>query len=117
MKLVYASSGESIERLVKNLKLNDVLKLSSGNEEVDDEFILLTYNEDEGEIPTIVKNFLDNNAFLCSGVYTVDNILEHPYTFNSASSKIEEEYDLEILGKFDDDGDDEDTIEAILKSF
>ncbi len=113
MKIVYASRTGNIEKLIKTLGVSDVLKLETGDEEVDTEFILFTYNDGEGEIPEIVKKFLDNNAFLCTGVFTSGNILKHPYTYNQAAKKIEDEYGLEILGKFDNEGD-EDTVDDIL---
>ena len=113
MKVVYASRSGNVEKFVKKLGVEDVLKISTGDEEVDSEFILITYNDKEGEIPEIVKKFLDNNAFLCTGVFTSGNALNHPYTYNQAAHKIEEEYGLEILGKFDDDGD-EDAVDDAL---
>ena len=113
MKLVYASRTGNVEKLVGKVGAPDVLKITTGDEEVDDEFILITYNDGEGEIPGIVKKFLDNNAFLCSGVFTSGNALNHPYTYNGAAHKIEEEYGLEIKGKFDDDGD-LDVVDDIL---
>ena len=105
MKLVYASRSGNVEKFVAKLNAPDVLKIVTGEEEVDSEFILITYNDGEGEIPDVVRTFLDNNAFLCSGVFTSGNALNHPYTYNGAATKIEQEYGLEILGKFDDDGD------------
>ena len=113
MKIVYASRSGNVEKLVKKLGVDDIFKIVDGTEEVDDSFILITYNDGEGEIPAVVKNFLDNNAFLCSGVFTSGNALNHPYTYNFAAQKIEEEYGLEILGKFDDDGD-SDTVDDVL---
>ena len=115
MKLVYASRTGNVEKLVKEVNATDVLKLSTGEEEVEDEFILITYNDGEGEIPAIVKNFLDNNAFLCVGVFTSGNALNHPYTYNLAAQKIEEGYGLEILGKFDNDGD-SDVVEDVQQA-
>lgn len=113
MKIVYASRSGNVEKFVNKLGVEDVYKISDGFEEVEDEFILITYNDGEGEIPECVKNFLDNNAFLCCGVFTSGNALNHPYTYNFAAQKIEEEYGLEILGKFDDDGD-MDAVDDVL---
>lgn len=117
MKIVYASRSGNVEKLVQKLGVTDVLKLSTGDEEVDEEFVLFTYNDGEGEIPEIVKKFLDNNAFLCVGVFGSGNMLNHPYTYNQAVQKINEEYDIEILGKFDNDGDEDDVedIQDILQ--
>ena len=116
MKLVYASRTGNVEKFVGKLGITDAVKITTGDEEVDEDFILICYNDGEGEIPDIVRKFLDNNAFLCQGVFTSGNIVRHPYTYNLAAEKINEEYDLPILGKFDTEGD-EDDVDMVLEAF
>lgn len=113
MKVVYASRTGNVEKFVNKLNVDGVVKLEDGNMEMDEEFVLFTYNDGEGEIPEIVRTFLDNNAFLCQGAFTSGDILNHPYTYNFAAQKIQDEYDIPILGKFNLDGDEDDVDDAL----
>ena len=113
MKVVYASRTGNVEKFVNKLGITDLLKIETGDEEVEDEFVLFTYNDGEGDIPEVVKKFLDNNAFLCVGAFTSGNALNHPYTYNQAAEKIKELYDIEILGRFDSDDDEDDVDDAL----
>lgn len=105
MKLVYASRTGNVQKLTDRLFAADVLKITSGEETVKEDYILITYTDGVGIIPPAVEKFLDANSGNCKGVAVSGNSERHPDTFCFAADKIAEKYGLPILAKFEKDGD------------
>lgn len=57
MKIVYTSRTGNVETMVKKLGATDVVKLSDGNEKVEEDYILLTFTTGRGMIPPVVDKF------------------------------------------------------------
>jgi len=111
MKIVYCSRTGNIEKAIKKLNWEDTLKLVDGSERVNEDFILFTYTDGKGVVPSIVIDFLDNNSRNLRAVISSGNIERHPDTFNFAGIKLENEYGVPLLAKLNKDGTDEDIKE------
>lgn len=113
MKLVYASRTGNVQKLVDRLAAADTYKIATGEETVQDAYILITYTDGVGIIPPAVEKFLDANHGSCKGVAVSGNSERHPDTFCFAAGKIADKYGLPILVKFEKDGDA--SVEAVLR--
>lgn len=114
MKLVYASRTGNVQKLTDRLAIEDTLKITSGEESVKEDFILITYTDGVGIIPPVVEKFLDANHANCKGVAVSGNSERHPDTFCFAADKIAEKYGLPILARFEKDGNE--SAEAAIKA-
>lgn len=114
MMLVYVSRTGNIQKLTDRILAADALKITSGEEAVKEDFILITYTDGAGIIPPAVEKFLDANHESCKGVAVSGNSERHPDTFCFAADKIAEKYGLPILVKFEKDGDA--SVEEIIKA-
>lgn len=113
MKLVYASRTGNVEKLVNKLEISDVLKIESGYETISEPFVLLTYTDGKGIIPPAVEKLVQNNKDYLTAAAVSGNKERHPDTFCFAADKLEQDYGVKILTRFDKSGDDE-TV-AIIK--
>lgn len=114
MKLVYASRTGNIQKLTDRISAADTLRITSGEEAVKEDYILITYTDGVGIIPPVVEKFLDANHESCKGVAVSGNSERHPNTFCFAADKIAEKYGLPVLVKFERDGDA--SVEAVIKA-
>lgn len=114
MKLVYASRTGNVQKLVDRIPSEDAIKISSGEEPVKEDYILITYTDGAGIIPPAVEKFLDANHSSCKGVAVSGNSERHANTFCFAADKIADKYHLPILAKFEKDGDA--SVEATIKA-
>lgn len=114
MKLVYASRTGNVQKLVDRIAAPDTCKLVSGEESVNEDYILITYTDGVGIIPPSVEKFLDGNHGNCKGVAVSGNSERHPDTFCFAADKIADKYGLPIVVKFETDGDA--SVEAAIKA-
>lgn len=114
MKIVYASRTGNTEYLVTDeLGLSDALKIESGDEEIQEPFILFTYTDGTGDVPFEVESFLEKNGSFLKGVIACG---DHGYgeDFAKSGDKISEQYNVPCLYKVENTGTEED-IEAIKK--
>lgn len=114
MKLVYASRTGNVQKLVDRISTVDALKIASGEESVQEDYILITYTDGAGIIPPAVEKFLDANHAGCKGVAVSGNSERHPNTFCFAADKITDKYKLPVIAKFEKDGDA--SAEAAIKA-
>lgn len=114
MKLVYASRTGNVQKLVDRLAAAAPIRIVSGQETVEGDYILLTYTDGVGIIPPAVEQFLDANHASCKGAAVSGNKDRHEATFCFAADKIAAKYDLPILARFQADGDA--AVEAILQA-
>lgn len=103
VKVAYASSSGNVEKIVNTLGVPDVLKIESGQEVIDGDYIIFTYSTGQGQVPKIVETFLAKN----SGVKAVvgsGSMAKHAKTFNFAAETISQHYQIPILAKLDGTG-------------
>lgn len=103
MKIVYASRTGNVESLVNHLSNNDVLKIIDGSETVVDDYILFTYTDGYGDIPSEVETFLIANSAHLKGV-VVSGDTAYGEAFCQAGDKIAEMYGVQCLAKVENDG-------------
>ena len=110
MKIVYASRNGHVEGIVNRLGIKDAIKIVTGDEKVDDEFVLFTYTDGQGIVPPVVDKFLKANKTI-KAVVGSGNSARHPTTFNFAVDKIADEFDVPIIARVDGDGTERDLSE------
>ncbi len=111
MKIVYTSRTGNVETMVKKLGATDVVKLSDGNEKVEEDYILLTFTTGRGMIPPVVDKFLESNAAFCKGVAASGNSDRFPDSFAQSADKIHAKYGIPMITKFDLAGEPDQTEE------
>lgn len=109
MKYVYASRTGNVESIVNALGLN-ATAIESGNETMDDDFILFTYTDGFGDIPVEVESFLMANGTKLKGVI-VSGDLGYGDAYCKAGDKISEEYGVDCIYKVENAGTEEDIAE------
>ncbi len=107
MKVVYASRMGKVEDFVTRLKVDNVLKIKDGTEMTDEDYVLITYTDGKGIIPPAVEKFLENNAGHMKKAAVSGNSQRHADTFCGAADKLIEKYGVEIIARFENNGDDE----------
>ena len=117
MKLVYASRTGNIQSVVDQLKHDDVLKIETGKETVNEDYILFTYNDGNGVVPPTVEEFLKNNGSHMKGLISSGNPERHPTTYHFGADIIVKEYNVPVIAKIDRKGTPKDlqTIKKALK--
>ncbi len=114
MKIVYMSLTGNVRNFVGKLGVSNVLEILSGDETVDEEFLLITHSPDAAEIPYEIEDFMDEYGQLCKGVCASgDRAYGDDYTM--VAETIRDQYDVPIVHRFEFDGTDEDV--AIVKQF
>lgn len=115
MKYVYASRTGNVEKLIKTLGFN-AEKIETGDEKVNEDFILFTYTDGHGIVPEVVEHFLKTNGEHLKNVVAAGNSTRHPETFAFAGDVLAKEYDVKCLYKLDGEATDEDVaaIKALL---
>lgn len=106
MKIAFASRTGNVDTFVGKLEL-DAIEIISGNETLEEDYVLITYTDGDGELPEVVEEFLENNNTHLRGVAASGNIAWGD-SYCLAADVIHEKYNVPILGKFEDDGTDED---------
>lgn len=105
MRLVYASRTGNVKKAADRLMARDPVRILTGTETVNEDYILMTYTDGRGAIPAIVDLFLQSNAALCRGAAVFGNSEKHPDTFCGAADQIRAKYHIPIIGRMEYDGD------------
>lgn len=111
MKIAYASRTGNTEYLVtEELGISDALKIETGDEEIQEPYILFTYTDGAGDVPFEVDAFLQKNHALLKGVIACG---DHGYgdDFAKSGDVIHEQYQVPLLRKVENTGTDEDVSE------
>ncbi len=116
MKYVYASRTGNVQSIVSELGL-DALCIQSGDEVMEEPFILFTYTDGYGDIPMEVESFLMANGQNLKGVI-VSGDTSYGEAYCQAGDKIADEYGVECLYKVENAGEaaDIEAIQAILSN-
>ena len=107
MLIVYTSLTGNIDKFLIKTDHKENFKLITGNEIIDDKFIIMTYTINFGEIPEIVYKFLKNNYVNCIGVIGSGN-KNWGSSYCNATKLINEIWGIPILMNFELSGKDED---------
>jgi protein involved in ribonucleotide reduction len=117
MKIVYASRTGNVSTFVDKLGESNVMEIQTGNETVNEKFVLVTYTDGYGEVPQEVDTFLaNNNAYLVGVAASGDQSYGDAYCL--AADVVSEMYAVPVLAKFEFDGTMEDVtnfLEALNK--
>ncbi|OTN86747.1 class Ib ribonucleoside-diphosphate reductase assembly flavoprotein NrdI [Enterococcus faecium] len=100
IKIAYASRSGNVKKIVNQLGMVTALKIETGKEIIDGNYVIFTYSTGQGKTPKVVDQFLANN----SGVKAVvgsGSMAKHAETFNFAAENIAQTYKVPILAKLD----------------
>ncbi|MGL5917547.1 MAG: class Ib ribonucleoside-diphosphate reductase assembly flavoprotein NrdI, partial [Culicoidibacterales bacterium] len=97
--IVYASKTQNVARFVKKLKYQQQFEIHSGEERVNQPFVLITYTTGFGEIPQEVQRFLANNHQWLVGVAASGN-RNWGDNFAKAGELIAATYQTQLIHKF-----------------
>lgn len=116
MNIMYASRTGNVEKIILSLQV-PATKISN-SELANEDFILFTYTDGFGDIPKIVKEYLEMNHSHLKGVIVSGSMMRHAATFAFAGDKIAQLYHVPFLYKVDGAGNAEDIakIKTILNS-
>ena len=106
MKIAYASRTGNVESIVQALGI-DALHIETGNETLNEDYVLFTYTDGYGDVPMEVETFLIANSMNLKGV-VVSGDQGYGEAYCQAGDKIAETYDVECLYKVENSGTDED---------
>ncbi|MDF9837966.1 MULTISPECIES: class Ib ribonucleoside-diphosphate reductase assembly flavoprotein NrdI [unclassified Breznakia] len=107
MKIVYASRTGNIDLFIDKLGIPNTMKIE-GDQPINEDFILLTYTDGYGELPYEVESFLTNNKNHIKGVIGSGDSSYGEEVFAKAADVVAENYGVDCLYKFENDGTDED---------
>lgn len=114
MKIVYMSLTGNVRNFVDKLGAVEPLEIINGDETIDQDFLLVSYSPDAGEIPYEIEDFMDEHKDLCKGVaVSGDRAYGDDYTL--VAETIAEQYDVPIVHRFEFDGTAEDV--EVVKRF
>ena len=112
MKIVYASRTGNVASLIDKLGV-EATRIDSGEEKIDEDFLLFTYTDGYGDIPVEVDSFLlENHKHLKGVICSGDS--SYGEAFCGAGDKIADIYSVPCLYKVEMDGSQED-VEKIQK--
>jgi protein involved in ribonucleotide reduction len=103
MKIVYGSRTGNVETFVGKLGLSNTMLIKNGSETVDEEFVLITYTDGDGELPYEVEEFLGNNANFIRGVAGSGD-KDYGDNFCMAATIVSDQYGVPVLATFENDG-------------
>ncbi|AOW96365.1 class Ib ribonucleoside-diphosphate reductase assembly flavoprotein NrdI (plasmid) [Borrelia miyamotoi] len=100
MLVVYASKTGNIERFISKAGIGSVFRIVTGDEIVNEPYILLTYTISFGKVPPEVDKFLQNNSKLMVGVAGSGN-RNWGDSFCNAVNLIRDKYNVKEILKFE----------------
>ncbi len=109
MKFVYASRTGNVESIIQRLGI-EALSIESGSETVDECYILFTYTDGFGDVPSEVEMFLDQQHPFLKGVI-VSGDKNYGEAFCQAGELIAQQYDVPCLYKVENEGTENDLIQ------
>lgn len=97
MKIVYATRQHKTEALVHALGYKDALKIETGEEILEEDYILFTYSDKVGETPHLVLSFLEKNAAHLKAVVACGSLQYHQSTYCNGGIKVALEHQVPLL--------------------
>lgn len=111
MKIYYASRMGKVEKLAKMIS-EEAIKIENSDLEVSEDYILFTYTDGAGIVPSLVEEFLAKHHEHLKGVVVSGSMERHDDTYCFAGDIIASKYNVPCLYKVDGAGTDED-VKAI----
>lgn len=105
--IVYASKTQNVARFVKKLKYHDVCEIRTGEEQLTQPFVLITYTTGFGEVPSEIQTFLKTHHHLLVAVVASGN-RNWGDNFAKAGMHIAKTYQVPLLHCFELAGLDQD---------
>lgn len=117
MKIVYASRTGNVESIINALNIEDTLKIEMGNESTEEEYILFTYTDGYGDVPSEVDDFMASSTKIKAVIASGDT--GYGEAFCGSGDKIAQQYNVPCLYKVENDGTEEDIakIKEIIMNF
>ncbi len=112
MLVVYSSKTGNTELFLKKVEVKNYLKIiKNKNQNISENFILITYTTGLGEIPEEVESFLKykNNSSFLTGVIASGN-RNFGNLFAKAADLISDKYNIPILMKYELTGNKNDVL-------
>lgn len=109
MKIVYVSRTGNIEALIETLGISEAIKVETGEESVNEDFILLTYTDGYGDVPMELESFLPKHKDFIKGVI-VSGDTGYDDAYCKAGDVISKDYQVPCLYKLENDGTQEDIV-------
>ena len=102
--------------MVASLGVESPLRIRTGEERIEEPFLLMTYTDGYGRAPRIVEDFLKRNGKYLRGVIVSGDKAYGEY-YCLAGKKIAEEHGVPNLYSFENGGNDDDVaaIKGIIK--
>ncbi|HWL23188.1 MAG TPA: class Ib ribonucleoside-diphosphate reductase assembly flavoprotein NrdI [Ureibacillus sp.] len=97
--IVYASRTGNVKYIVSKLQVESIEITPNLN--LDKPYLLLTYTDRLGEVPTIVAKFLESNYQLCRGVVVSGNSNFGHGMYGAAGDKIAKAYHIPLVRKIE----------------
>ena len=112
MKVVYFSFSGNVRRFIQRAGIDDTMEITQDNctESVSEPYILVTGTIGFGEVPQPVQSFLEVNHAQLQAVAASGN-RNWGQNFAKAGRTISEEYNVQLLMKFEVQGTNNDVIE------
>lgn len=114
MKIAYASRTGNVEAFVKKLGLRDTLFIENGSEDIFEDYIVITYTDGYGDVPSEVEEFLSGNSGFLRGV-AASGDRDYGEAYCAAADVISDMYGVPVLGKFEFDGNDDDVANLLKR--
>ncbi len=112
MKIVYASRTGNVSQFIAKTGLTNTLEIKTGDEIVNEKFVLVTYTDGYGDLPEEVERFLPNNHDYLAAV-AASGDLSYGEAYALAADVVSNTYGVPTILKFEFDGTNED-VEAFL---
>jgi protein involved in ribonucleotide reduction len=107
--IVYASKTGNVERFVRKLPTPRLLRIATGEEEVEEPCVLLTYTTGLGQVPPEVERFARRNQAHIRAVAASGN-RNWGSNYAKAADRLSAAFGFEVIHKFELAGRAEDVV-------
>lgn len=112
MKVAYISRTGNVQSFMNKTHLTNVFEIIRGDEVLHERFVLITYTDGYGELPSEVEDFLSRNASnMVAAAVSGDTSYGEAYC--GAAEVLSQNYGIPILLEFEFDGTEKD-VETFL---
>lgn len=103
MLVLYASRTGNVKRFVDKLGMNSKA-IGDIDDVVNEPFVLITYTDKFGEVPSEVSNFLERHHENMVAVSASGNMNWGVHLYGQSADKISQKYGVPIISKFEMSG-------------
>lgn len=97
--IAYASRTGNVRYIVSKIEAESIE--IQEDLQIDEPYLLVTYTDGFGDIPTKVSRFLEQNEAHCKGVVVSGNSNFGPSNYGGAGDKIAAKYQIPLVRKLD----------------